>query len=121
MVTRITLIPLKTTPNYSFFVKVNEKKNQSPFHEFINCPTRESFTHMEISPLPVKKCKIRTFEQGGIFIVPQLWRRRTLVMVALYLELFVRFRREIYERDLHSRSSKASQCCIGTIEWCMSI
>jgi hypothetical protein len=43
-------------------------------------PAQEFFTNMEPSPLPVKGCKIcsalRTFEQGGIFIVPHpLWHR----------------------------------------------
>jgi hypothetical protein len=41
-------------------------------------PAQEFFTYMEMSPLPVKGCKIglcsalRAFEQGVVFIVPHL-------------------------------------------------
>jgi hypothetical protein len=36
-------------------------------------PAQEFFTYMETSSLLVKGCKIWTFEQGGIFIVPHLF------------------------------------------------
>ena len=50
----------------------------------VDRPTREFFTHMEMSPLPVKGCKflcsaLMAIEQWGLFNVPHLqWHGPTL-------------------------------------------